>query len=154
MKRRLSTSVAGLSLLFAATTQAQTTGAQDMDARARAAAAASRAKSSDSEAITSNFLTPGLANQPVSTVDNSRSFTPNLACQQSATMLELLVQPGASGDITHLAIAQDKDLDGHFDSNLTVPVPVSGICANGVIACDPGSWNDCRSFQWQLLAPR
>ncbi|MCC4234811.1 hypothetical protein LL253_19240 [Sphingobium soli] len=152
MKRRLSTSVAGLSLLFAATTQAQTTGAQDMDARARAAAAASRAKSSDSEAITSNFLTPGLANQPVSTVDNSRSFTPNLACQQSATMLELLVQPGATGDISHLAIAQDKDLDGHFDSNLTVPVPVSGICANGVIACDPGSWNDCRSFQWDVAS--
>ena len=116
------------------------------------AAAASRAKSSDSEAITSNYLTPGLANQPVSTVDKSRSFTPNLACQESTTMLELLVQPGASGDITHLSIAQDKDLNGSFDTNLTVPVPVSGICANGIMSCDQGTWNNCRSFQWDVAA--
>ena len=152
MKRRLSTSLAGLCVLLAPTAQAQTASAQDMDARARAAAAASRAKSSDSEAITSNYLTPGLANQPVSTVDKSRSFTPNLACQESTTMLELLVQPGASGDITHLSIAQDKDLNGSFDTNLTVPVPVSGICANGIMSCDQGTWNNCRSFQWDVAA--
>lgn len=124
--------------------------AQDMDARARAAATASRAKSGDSEAISSNYLTPGLANQPVSTVDNSRSFTPNLACQQSATMLEMLVQPGMTGDISHLSISRDKDLDGAFDQVLTLPVPVSGICANGVISCSPGSWNQCQSFKWDV----
>ena len=152
MSLHLSASLASLCALLTQTLQAQTTSAQDMDARARAAAAASRARSSDSDAITTNYLTPGLANQPVSTVDTSRSFTPNIACQRSATMLELLVQPGATGDITHLSIAQDKDLDGGFDSNLTVPVPVSGICANGVIACDPGSWNNCRSFQWDVAA--
>ena len=152
MKRRLSTSLAGLCVLLAPTAQAQTASTQDMDAGARAAAAASRAKSSDSDAITSNYLTPGLANQPVSTVDSSLSFTPKLACQESATMLELLVQPGESGDITHLSIAQDKDLNGSFDTNLTVPVPVSGICANGVMSCDPGSWNNCRSYQWDVAS--
>ena len=40
MKRRLSTSLAGLCVLLAPTAQAQTASAQDMDARARAAAAA------------------------------------------------------------------------------------------------------------------
>ena len=75
-----------------------------------------------------------------------------LACQESTTMLELLVQPGASGDITHLSIAQDKDLNGSFDTNLTVPVPVSGICANGIMSCDQGTWNNCRSFQWDVAA--
>ncbi|WP_051908601.1 hypothetical protein [Sphingobium herbicidovorans] len=124
--------------------------AQDMDARARAAAAASRAKSGDSDAISNNYLTPGLANQPVSTVDNSRSFTTNLACRQSATMLEMLIQPGMTGDITHLSISRDKDLDGSFDSSLTLSVPVSGICANGVISCSPGSWNQCQSFKWEI----
>jgi len=87
------------SLAILAALSVQSAFAQDMDARARAAAAASRAKSGDSDAISNNYLTPGLANQPVSTVDNSRSFTPNLACQQSATMLEMLVQPGTTGDI-------------------------------------------------------
>ena len=41
MKRRLSTSLAGLCVLLAPTAQAQTASAQDMDARARAALAAS-----------------------------------------------------------------------------------------------------------------
>lgn len=126
--------------------------AQDMDERARAAAAASRAKSSDSDAISQNYLKPGLANQAISTVDNSRSFATNLACQQSATMLELLIQPGSTGDITHLSISRDRDLDGRFDSSLTLPVPVSGICANGVISCEPGTWNQCKSFKWDVAA--
>ncbi|WP_062734257.1 hypothetical protein [Sphingobium abikonense] len=145
MRTRLQTSLAMLSALLA-----QSAFAQDMDARARAAAAASRAKSSDSDAIGQNYLTPGLANQPVNTVDNSRSFTPNLACQKSATMLEMLVQPGSTGDITHFTISRDKDLDGAFDTTLTLPVPVSGICANGVISCSPGSWNQCQSFKWDV----
>ena len=72
----------------------QGTQAQDMEARARAATAASRTKSSDSDAITSNYVNPGLSGEAISTVDNSRTFTTSLACQKSATMLELLVQPG------------------------------------------------------------
>ncbi|ODT94340.1 MAG: hypothetical protein ABS86_00240 [Sphingobium sp. SCN 64-10] len=126
--------------------------AQDMEARARAAAAASRTKSSDSEAITSNYVNPGLAGEAISTVDSSRTFTTNLACQKSATMLELLVQPGATGDITHMSIARDSDLDGSFDQNMTLPVPVSGICANGIVSCDPGSWNNCTPFQWDVAS--
>lgn len=138
-----------LAVILALTSPA---GAQDMEVRARAAAAASRKKSSDSEAMSRNYLTPGLSNQPISTVDGSQSFATSLACQQSATMLELLAQPGSSGDITHLTITRDKDLDGSFDSNLTVPVIVSGICANGVISCDAGTWNQCKSFKWDVGA--
>jgi hypothetical protein len=126
--------------------------AQDMDARARAASAASRAKSSDSDAISRNYVRPGLSNQPISTIDESTSFATSLACQQSATMLELLVQPGATGDITRLSLSRDRDLDGRFDSSFILPVPVSGICANGFISCDPGTWNQCKSFKWDVAA--
>lgn len=122
--------------------------AGDADARARSAAEAARAKSSSSESLLGNYLTPGLSGGQVTTVDGSRSFAPSLACQKSATMVELLVQPGPTGDITRLSIARDKDLDGSFDSHLLLPVPVSGICANGIISCAPGSWNQCRPFQW------
>lgn len=124
--------------------------AQDMEARARTAAAASRTKSGDSDAITINYVNPGLAGEAISTIDSSRQFTTNLACQKSATMLELLVQPGSTGDITHLSIARDSDLDGSFDQNLTLSIPVSGICANGIISCDPGSWNNCTPFKWEV----
>ena len=127
-----------------------TASAQTMEDRARAAAHASRAKSSDSDAIQRNYLTPGLAGEPIATIDNSQTFNPNIACQKTATLLELLAQPSSAGDIGSLSIARDKNLDGTFDESLTVPVPVSGVCVNGIISCQPGSWNQCRPFQWAL----
>lgn len=121
-----------------------------MEERARAAAQASRAKSSDSEAISQNYLTPGLAGQPITTIDNSKSFNPNIACQKTATLLELLAQPTSTGDIGTLSISRDRNLDGSFDERLNVPVPVSGVCVNGIISCQSGGWNQCRPFQWAI----
>lgn len=126
--------------------------AQTAEDRARGAAAAAREKSADSDAILENYVTPSLAGQPITTIDSSKTFTPNLACQKTATMLELLAQPNATGDIGTLSISRDKDLDGSFDEALTVPVPASGICANGIISCTPGTWDACRFFRWDTSA--
>ena len=126
--------------------------AQTAEDRARAAAAAARAKSADSDAILENYVTPGLAGQTISTVDSSKTFTPNLACQKTTTLLELLAQPNATGDIGTLSISRDKDLDGSFDEALTLPVPASGICADGIISCTPGTWDACRFFRWDTSA--
>ncbi|MDF0544972.1 hypothetical protein PX699_21720 [Sphingobium sp. H39-3-25] len=126
--------------------------AQTAEDRARAAAAAAREKSADSDAILENYVTPGLAGQTITTVDSSKTFTPNLACQKTATMLELLAQPNATGDIGTLSISRDRDLDGSFDEALTLPVPASGICANGIISCAPGTWDACRFFRWDTSA--
>lgn len=139
-------------LLMAALSLPVALHAQTAEDRARAAAQAARAKSADSDAILRHYVTPGLAGEAISTVDSSRTFTPNLACQKSATLLELLAQPNASGDIGTLSISRDRDLDGSFDEALTVPVPVSGICANGIISCAPGTWNACRFFHWDTAA--
>lgn len=100
--------------------------AQSMEDRARAAANASRAKTSDSDALQQNYVTPALAGQSISTVDNSRTFAPNIACQKTATMLEVLVQPSGTGDLGTVTIARDTDLDGTVDSTSKLPVPVSG----------------------------
>lgn len=126
--------------------------AQSMDDRARAAAAASRAKTGDSDTLLKNYVTPAMSGQPVSTVDGARSFTPTLACQKTANLLEVLIQPSSTGDIGLVRISRDKDLDGTFDGSSTLPMPVSGICANGVISCAPGTWNQCRSFRWDIDA--
>lgn len=128
--------------------------AQTMDERARAAAEASRAKSGDSEAIQRNYVTPGLSGQPITTVDTSKAFTPNLACQKTATLMEVLVQPASTGDLGTVQVARDTDLDGTVDSRINLPVPVSGICANGVIACQPGSWSQCNYFRWDVDSAR
>lgn len=124
--------------------------AQTVEDRARAAAAASRAKTSDSDTLQQNYVTPGLAGQPISTIDNSKTFNPNIACQKTSTLLELIAQPIASGDIGTLRISRDKDLDGTIDQTLTLPAPVSGICANGVISCQPGTWNQCHPYKWDV----
>ncbi|MBA4092420.1 MAG: hypothetical protein C0494_17760 [Sphingobium sp.] len=123
-----------------------------MQDRARAAATASRAKTSDSDALQSNYVTPGLGGQPITSVDNKTSFTSSLSCQKTATLLELMVQPGSTGDLSEVRIAHDRDFDGHFDSQTLLPVAVSGVCANGVIACTPGTWAGCRAFAWSLDA--
>ncbi|ODP38791.1 hypothetical protein [Sphingomonas turrisvirgatae] len=125
-----------------------------MEDRARAAAAASRARSSDSDAIQRNYVTPGLAGQPISTVDAKRSFETNLACQKTASLLEILVQPSPTGDLGAVQVARDVDLDGTIDSRSTLPVPVSGLCANGIISCQPGSWSGCRTYRWDVDSAR
>lgn len=128
--------------------------AQTMEDRARAAAQASRAKTSDSETLLNTTISPAMSGQPITTVDNSKVFTPTLACQKTQKLLELLVQPAASGDIGTLRISQDKDLDGTFDTVSNLPVPVSGICANGIISCEPGTWNRCNYFRWDVDTTR
>jgi hypothetical protein len=142
----------GLTMLVIATVLPFPASAQTIEDRARAAAEASRAKTSDSEAIQENYLTPGLAGQAISTVDNSQTFNPNIACQKTATLLELIAQPASTGDIGTLRISRDKNLDGTVDQTLTLPVPVSGICANGVVSCQPGTWNQCKSFKWDVAS--
>lgn len=129
-------------------------GAQTVEDRARAAAQASRSRTGDSEALRQNYLSPGLAGQPIATIDQSRRFTPNLACRKSATLLEVLIQPSGTGDIGTVQIAHDSDFDGAIDSRTTLPVAISGICANGVIACQPGSWLQCHYFRWGVDAAR
>ncbi|MDR6709282.1 hypothetical protein J2X73_003671 [Novosphingobium sp. 1748] len=124
--------------------------AQTAQDRARAAAQAARAKTGDSDTLLRNYLTPGLSGQPVSTVDSSRAFTPNIACRKTATLLEVLAQPSASGDLGTVRISRDTDLDGTFDDSAVLPVPVSGICANGVISCDTGTWNNCHFYRWAV----
>ncbi|ANI79201.1 hypothetical protein [Sphingobium sp. EP60837] len=118
--------------------------------RARAAAAASRGRSGSSDALQSNYVTPGLSGQTITTVDGKNGFTASLSCQKTSTLLELLVQPGSTGDLTQVRISHDRDFDGAFDRQTVLPVPVSGVCANGVIACNPGTWEGCRYYGWAV----
>ena len=142
--------LAGAAMLLSSPLFAQTVEDRALEERARAAAALSRTKSSDSDALRQHYVTPGMSGKPIATVDNKTSFTPTIACQKTSSLMEVLVQPSTTGDIGTVRISRDKDFDGNFDSSATLPVPVSGICANGVIACEPGSWNQCHYFQWAI----
>ncbi|SNB45428.1 hypothetical protein SAMN06269301_0841 [Geobacter sp. DSM 9736] len=82
------------------------------------------------------------------TMDGSRSFQANITSPASAKFLEVFIQPGGTGDLQRIVVSQDLDTNGAFDNVHTIPRPVSGVCGNGYIACDPGTWNHCRYFKW------
>lgn len=126
--------------------------AQSVEDRARAAAAESQARTSNSSALLQNVVTPGLAGQPIGTIDGKTSFTAALACAISVKLLEILAQPGSTGDLTRVTVSRDTDLDGTFDQTMSLPMPVSGICANGIVSCTPGTWNACKFFRWDTGA--
>jgi hypothetical protein len=141
-----------MAVVALATLGAPAASAQTIEDRARTAAGAAHAKSADSETLQRNYTSPGLSGQPVSTVDNSRSFNPRISCRKTATLMEVLIQPVASGDIGSIQIARDTDFDGAIDKRQSLPVAASGICANGIVACQPGSWSSCHYFRWETGA--
>jgi hypothetical protein len=149
MRRHLLFAALNSTLMLSAAALAQEEQPSVKD-RARSAATAARSRTSSSDALQSNYVTPGLSGQPITTVDGKTGFTANLSCQKTSTLLELLVQPGSTGDLTQVRISHDRDFDGSFDSQTLLPVSVSGICANGVIACNPGTWQGCRYYGWSV----
>ncbi|MDW7710096.1 MAG: hypothetical protein SCH98_06445 [Deferrisomatales bacterium] len=85
---------------------------------------------------------------PMETLDGETSFPAQLRAPSSDAYLTVLAQPGGTGDLQVVRIGQDTDLDGTPDYAFTVPFRVSGVCANGVIGCEPGTWSNCRFHEW------
>ena len=84
----------------------------------------------------------------MTTVDGTVSFSGQLQCPNSQRFMEVLIQPGATGDIATFIVSQDTTFSGNLNYTYEVPFPVSGLCANGVIACTPGTWTNCQTYQW------
>jgi len=82
------------------------------------------------------------------TVDGSQSFQANITSPASAKFLEVFIQPGGAGDLQKVVISQDLDTNGSFDNVYTLPRPVSGVCGNGYISCNQGTWTNCGYFKW------
>lgn len=98
--------------------------------------------------INNNLARPLLSTDQMKTFSGT-NFSSQIACPATNSFLELFIAPGPSGDITTAIIQQDLDNDGVFDYMFTVPVPISGVCANGIISCNPGTWTGCQAYSWQ-----
>ena len=100
-------------------------------------------------AISQNAAQPiTSAKTPMKTIDQSQSFSAQLSCPSTAKFVDILVQPGSTGDLAMVMITQDTNLDGQMDYQYNMPFPVSGICGNGVIQCDGGTWRNCKYWKW------
>lgn len=82
------------------------------------------------------------------TVNGAANFSATLNAPSSAKFLEVLIQPSGSGDLQKVIVSQDLNTDGSIDNVHTVPALVSGVCANGFISCNAGSWSNCKYYTW------
>lgn len=78
----------------------------------------------------------------------TEGFTSQLQSPSSSAFLEITAtNVGPGGDI-RLLVSQDTDFDNSFDRNYLLPDHISGICANGYITCDAGTWSNCSYKLW------
>ena len=87
---------------------------------------------------------------PIKTLDQSKEGIARINCPGSLALFEILVQPGPTGDLNFISVTYDVDLDGNFDKQYQIPGPVSGICANGFVKCQAGTWQDCHWYAWKF----
>lgn len=100
------------------------------------------------DTLRQNLGAPLLSNAPLTGFDG-RQFDAQLGCPGSAHYLEILAQPGASGDLSTVLVSQDLDLDGSMERQYTLPMAVSGVCADGIVTCQPGTWDQCQGWAWE-----
>lgn len=99
-------------------------------------------------AFMTNLSLPITSPTQMKTIDGSTSFNAQLSFPSSNRFLEVFVQPSATGDLSTVIAGEDLDMNGSIDYSFQLPFPVSGVCANGIIGCTPGSWSNCNYYEW------
>ncbi len=98
--------------------------------------------------ITTNIANPIAGGTQMTTLDGKKSFNGQATCPSSKSFLAVTILPSSSGDLSSVIVQEDTALSGQFNYAYQVPIRVSGICANGIISCNAGSWNNCSYYQW------
>lgn len=100
------------------------------------------------EGILENAYNPLTSSaSPMRTVDGGTSFVAQIQCPSSNSFVTVFLAPAAGGE-AGITVGEDLDLDGTVDYSYGSPMNASGVCANGIISCEPGTWNGCRGFKW------
>ncbi|ADU66198.1 hypothetical protein Selin_1464 [Desulfurispirillum indicum S5] len=99
-----------------------------------------------------NFFRPLTGGGEMWTLDGQTAFdVSGVACPGANDYLQVTVVPSqTSGDIAQLMIRQDTNFDGIQNYFWQAPHPISGVCANGYISCNPGTWQNCTPYQWLI----
>ena len=120
----------------------------DPNAAASATANQALGKYGDAGGIQQNAVNPLIGGGPLYTIDGTNSSSVRVQCPSSDRFLTVFIAPTASNDLGTVNIFQDADLDGSVEYSYTLPFPVSGVCSNGVISCNPGTWANCSYYKW------
>jgi hypothetical protein len=98
--------------------------------------------------MTGTPMTNFVGNETSTYVDSKTGATKSYAqvqCPNAKVFLQILFKPTNTGDFT-ATIFQDPKLSGNTSSYNT-PL-VSGVCSNGFISCDAGTWKNCNYYEW------
>ncbi len=102
--------------------------------------------------IKNRAILPLTTDQQMPTIGGGQIFDAQISCPSTKKFLDVFVTPQATGDIS-IIVGQDIDMDGTTEYSFTLPFIVSGICANGIITCDPGTWYNCSHYEWFTSLP-
>lgn len=86
----------------------------------------------------------------LTTLSGNQSGQSALSSNATSAYLQVFIQPGSSGDLQVLYMSQDMDFDGNFDYTYSPMKVVSGVCADGYISCDEGTWENCGYWAWEV----
>ncbi len=98
--------------------------------------------------ITTKMSNPIVGGSQMTTIDGKKSFNGQISCPSTKQFLAVTILPSSTGDLSMVMVQQDTTLSGFYNYVYNAPVRASGICANGIISCDAGTWNNCTYYQW------
>ena len=101
-------------------------------------------------ALKSNILTPASSGGAIQmhSLNGQNPFNGSITGPKGKRILEILVHPTSTGDLNPVYVYENTGNGNNYNYSYTVPFAVSGICANGLIGCDPGTWNHCKYYKW------
>lgn len=84
-----------------------------------------------------------------SSICRNQGFDAQLTAPSSGSFLKIFIATGNTNDLDTITIQRDTDFDGTVEHTYTSPFRASGICADGIISCIRGTWQNCRYFRWR-----
>ena len=101
-------------------------------------------------ALKSNILTPASSGGTIQmhSLNGQNPFNGSISNPKGKRILEILIHPTSTGDLSPVYVYENTGSGNQYNYSYTVPFEVSGICANGLISCDPGTWKNCKYYKW------
>lgn len=108
-------------------------------------------KFANPQSFESLIVNPMLGEGDLETTNGATKFRAPMTCGSDVPFVSVTLGILASGDLNLASVRVDTNQDGNLDQVLTSLPAVSGICSNGYISCDLGTWNNCNYYQWDTL---
>ena len=108
-----------------------------------------RTQMGSSKKLNNNVYNPMQNGSAMTALDGQTQFAAQISCPTETPFLDIAAIPTSTGDLSQVIVIQNTDLQGPPENTVTLD-NVSGICANGYISCDPGTWDNCLAYEWDI----